>query len=109
MLGDDIEVSIAAADDTVLSNPANGQVLTYNSSTSKWVNLAASGGGGGTVTIADLPAGMVLYARYNTSNSTWPARPTARTDIMVHWIGASESTPPPAAVNGVDIWDWNGS
>ena len=38
MLNDSVEVSIAAADDVVLSAPQNNQVLTYNSSTAKWVN-----------------------------------------------------------------------
>lgn len=44
MLGDEIEVSIQAAEDVVLSNPQNNQVLRYNSGTSKWVNGAVSGG-----------------------------------------------------------------
>lgn len=48
MFGDDVEVSIAAAGDTALSNPQNSQVLTYNSSTSKWVNATPTGGSGGT-------------------------------------------------------------
>lgn len=89
-----------------------GQILAKASNTNhdtEWIAAPSGGGGGGPITIADLPAGSVLFARYNTGTSTWPARPTARTDIMVHWIGANESTPPPAAVNGVDLWDWNGS
>ena len=89
-----------------------GQILAKTSNANydtSWIAAPSGGGGGGPITIADLPAGSVLFARYNTGTSTWPARPTARTDIMVHWIGASESTPPPEAVNGVDLWDWNGS
>lgn len=101
--------SIQGSTDVFLSGTSNGQVLSYDSGTAKWVNKTVSGGGGGSITAADLPAGSVMFARYNTTTSTWPARPTARTDIMVHWIGADESTPPPAAVNGVDLWDWNGS
>ena len=88
-----------------------GQLLAKTSNANydtQWI-AAPSGGGGGPVTIADLPASSVLFVRYNTGTSTWPSRPTARTDIMVHWIGANESTPPPEAVNGVDLWDWNGS
>ena len=57
-------------------------------------------------TISELPAASVLFARYNTGTSSWPARPTARTDVMVHWVGANDATPPPNALNGVDIWDW---
>lgn len=44
MLGDEVEVSIQAAEDVVLSNPQNNQVLSYNSGTSKWVNATATGG-----------------------------------------------------------------
>ena len=32
--------------DTSISNPSNGQVLKYNTSTSKWENANESGGGG---------------------------------------------------------------
>lgn len=38
--------SLAGLDDTTISSPTNGQVLTYNSTSGKWVNSAASGGGG---------------------------------------------------------------
>ncbi|MEO5355779.1 MAG: LamG domain-containing protein [Nitrospirae bacterium YQR-1] len=39
----------ADLDDTTITSPAANQVLTYNGS--KWVNAAAQGGGGATVTI----------------------------------------------------------
>lgn len=58
-----------------------------------------------TLAISRLPAGSVLYATYNTGTSSWPARPTARTDILVRWVGGDENTPPPNAVSGLDIWD----
>lgn len=86
MFGDDVEVSIAAATDTVLSSPQNNQVLTYNSGTSKWINAAAPGG---SVTVANLPAGTTLTV--SKSGGTWPARPTSRTDIIVQWKGADPS------------------
>ena len=101
--------SIAGSSDVALSSPANDQVLTYDSTSAKWVNKAAAGGTGGSVTIADLPAGSVVYARYNTGTSSWPARPTSRTDIMVHWVGGDDSTPPSGAIANVDIWDWTTS
>jgi len=102
--------SIASSTDVALNSLANNQVLTYDSTLSKWKNAAASGGsGGGPVTIADLPASSVVYARYNTSTNTWPARPTSRNDIMVHWVGGGDSNPPTEALNGVDLWDWIGS
>lgn len=99
-----------AAGAGVPTGGTTGQILAKTSNTNydtEWI--AAPSGGGGSVTIAGLPAGSVLFARYNTATSTWPARPTARTDIMVHWVGADESTPPPEAESGVDLWDWNGS
>ena len=39
--------SIATLTDVALNNLANGQILKYNSSTSKWENSNESGGGGG--------------------------------------------------------------
>lgn len=99
--------SVAGSSDVALSSPTNNDVLTYDSTSSKWKN-AIGGSGGGAVTVANLPAGSVLYARYITASSTWPARPTSRSDIMVHWIGGDESHPPSAAINGVDLWDWIG-
>lgn len=101
--------SIASSTDVALSSPSDSEVLTYDSATAKWKNKAPSGGAGGAVTIADLPAGSVLYARYDTTSSTWPARPTARTDIMVHWVGGDDTTPPPGALANLDIWDWTTS
>lgn len=65
--------------------------------------------GGGAVTVSSLPAGSVLYVRYNTTTSAWPARPTARTDVMVHWIGADEANAPSGALSGIDMWDWEAS
>ena len=38
--------------DVNISNPTNGQVLTYNSATGKWVN--AAGGGGGGISMSDV-------------------------------------------------------
>lgn len=99
---------VASSTDVALNGPANNDVLTYDSTSSKWKNATASGGGG-PITIANLPAGSVVYARYNTSTSTWPARPTSRNDIMVHWVGGGDSNPPSGALNGIDLWDWIGS
>jgi len=38
------------------------------------------------VNIAGLPAGSVVAVR--KVDGVWPARPTARADIVVHWVGA---------------------
>jgi archaellum component FlaG (FlaF/FlaG flagellin family) len=37
--------SVSALDDTTISSPSNGQVLKYNSSTSKWTNQADADSG----------------------------------------------------------------
>lgn len=42
MLDEHPEVSIAASEDVVLSSPQNKQVLSYQSSTAKWVNASSS-------------------------------------------------------------------
>lgn len=60
----------------------------------------------GIVPVVDLPAGATVVVR--KTGSTWPARPTNRTDIVVIWVGAD---PDPAvitsgtggAMNNVDI------
>lgn len=40
--------TLSALSDTAITSPANGQVLTYDSTTSKWINSTASGGTGVT-------------------------------------------------------------
>lgn len=41
--------TLSGLTDTNISSPADTEVLTYDSATSKWVNAAAGGGGGATV------------------------------------------------------------
>lgn len=48
-----------------------------------------SGGTGSAPTLANIPAGSVISVA--KSGSTWPARPTTRTDLRVMWIGAAPS------------------
>jgi hypothetical protein len=63
------------------------------------------GGGISEVTYALLPAGTTLTV--TKTGTTWPPRPTSRTDIVVRWKGAD---PAPgfgglAMVEGVDVRD----
>lgn len=83
--------SIAGSSDAALSSPANNQVLSYNSGVGKWQNKtpSASDLSTGSLGIALLPAGSTITVQ--KSGSTWPARPTARTDITVQWKGADPS------------------
>ena len=61
-----------------------------------------SGGGGGVVGFADLPAGTTLTVVYA---SGWPARPTARTDIHVHWVGGPDVRPAGALTGDIHTPD----
>ena len=54
--------------DVAISNPQNGQVLMYNSSTGKWYNGTVQSGGGGTVT--SITAGTGLTGGTITSSGT---------------------------------------
>lgn len=49
--------TLAGDSDVAISSPSDGQLLTYNGSSSKWMNAAASGGGGGITRQAGVPTG----------------------------------------------------
>lgn len=73
------------------ATPTNAQVLTYNLSTGLWAPAAP------IPILSDMsnaPAGY-MHTVVKTGG-TWPARPTARTDIIVRWKGAD---PGPAEVS----------
>lgn len=59
--------TLSGLTDTTITSPSNGQVLTYNSTSSKWENQAASGGGGNTVS----------KTRYQISSSSWSSSANA--------------------------------
>ena len=89
--------SIAGSTDVALSSVQNDQVLAYDNTSSKWQNKV----GGGAPTLANLPAGSTISVVYD---SGWPARPTARTDIIVQWIDFTTTAPvPPGALTEHDI------
>ena len=74
--------------DVALSNPQNGQVLMYNSSTGKWYNGTVQSGGSGTVT--SITAGTGLSGGTITSSGT---------------IALSQETQT-AIANGVTAYGW---
>lgn len=78
--------SIATGSDVLLSNPVSDQVLTYDGTSAKWTNKVVPAS---TPSYANLPAGTTITVI--KSGSTWPARPTSRTDIIVQWKGADPS------------------
>ena len=77
--------SISGASDVALNAPVNLEVLTFDSSTSKWKNGVVVT----TVNYASLPAWTTLTV--TKTSGTWPARPTARNDIVVQWRGPDPS------------------
>ena len=87
--------TIAAGDDT--------RIVGAEQVANKGANNGYAGlGGSGYHKYAELLPGSQLCV-YQGSGGTWPARPTARTDITVEWIGYPDlSTLPSAAVAGVD-------
>ena len=77
--------SISGSSDVVLSGPTNNQVLTYDSSTSKWKNKTLT---------SVVPTNGVLYS---TSPSS---RPTTDATIVVIFICSTQ----PTAMIGNDVW-----
>ena len=51
---------------------------------------------GGAVTYETVPAGATFTI--DRSGGAWPARPTARTDVVIRWRGVSP--PPPLVTSG---------
>ena len=78
--------SIAVAGDAALNNPASNEVLTYDSTTSKWKNAAIPNGEGTT-----------LMTYYNATTHVWPARPSVSHPIM--WISTTDA----AALRPIDM------
>lgn len=62
----------------------------------KLANVGA--GGVSSVTYENLPAGTLIVVR--KTNGTWPARPTARTDITIDWTGTAPFPPIVASGTG---------
>lgn len=93
--------SIAGSSDVALSNPANNEVLAYDSGVQKWKNAASAGAGGGVPSTYAL--GRVRY------NSGWPVtRPSGY--AYIDWIKSGPSDPDPASglmVAGDTITDWS--
>lgn len=65
----------------------SGITKTYDD-TAGTVTLTATPGVA-AITTENIPAGSMLAVR--KTGTTWPARPTARTDVIVNWIGADPS------------------
>ncbi len=73
--------TVAAGDDSRITG---AQQTTAKDQNSGYAGLDSSG----LLSIARLPAGSTITVR---KSGSWPARPTARTDIIVRWVGAKPS------------------
>jgi hypothetical protein len=64
----------------------------------------AASGGLGSVSYANIPAGTTITVIYGPS--TYPIRPTTRTDVQVRWRGpVPPSIGGTGAISGVDAWE----
>lgn len=82
-LQDNLATTLIAGNNITISYDDPGNTLTI-----------AATGGSGTPTYDTLPAGTTITVLKN--GTTWPARPTSRTDIIIAWKGAD---PSPAIVS----------
>lgn len=80
------DYDLAELKDVTLTNPTNGQVLSYNSTFRKWINAAPSGGGGGgtwgsiTGTLSDqTDLQTALDAKANLASPIFTGDPQAPT------------------------------
>jgi hypothetical protein len=116
--------TLAGASDVAISSPSDGQVLTYDSGTTKWQNqdpavssvntqtgdvvLAAGDVNADPVGSADaVAASAPAFIRYDTGASAYPTRGsvTSDTNRTVIWIGpTAPSIGGSGAINDVDVW-----
>ena len=79
---------ISTSQDVALSNPADGEVLTYDGTLAKWKNAAASGGSGAVSSVAGRTGAVVLTASdvglgnvNNTSDANKPISTATQTAL----------------------------
>ncbi len=95
---------ISTSNDVALNNPANNNVLAFDTSTSKWKNSVAR----------DTTQPYTIY--YNATNSSWPT-PTPPAGYALdyyvydsyHGSAYSLSAAAPTAVHTGDVWCKPGS
>ncbi len=122
--------SIASSSDVALNVPTNNDVLTYDSSTSKWKNAVSAGGGGavssvagktGAVTLDKSDVGLANVS--NTSDANKPVSSATQTALdakvsntaltntwgvmpKLYWTGSSwPARTVPSGYSGPVTWD----
>lgn len=97
-----------APNGTTIRRKADGTARPIYDATEIALWTIVSSGGGGSSSATDLTSGTLDYARLPAgttltvlkSGSTWPARPTSRTDLIVAWRGPDPSPPIVASGTG---------
>lgn len=108
MLGDNVEVSIAAADDVVLSAPQNNQTLSYDSGTAKWVNATpaaalVSSVAGKTGDVSLVKGDVGLGNIDNTSDANKPVSVAMQTALNAKAASATTVTGATSLTGGGDL------
>lgn len=86
--------------DVVITNPTNGQVLMYNSTTQKWVNGTLTLNGLNDTQFASLSDGQVL--KYNATSQKWE-NADEKGGILPHLIVISETGSTVTATKGTTV------
>lgn len=97
-----------------VSSPANGQVLTYDSTNNRWVNANASGGASAIndltdVDLSNLANGQIL--KYNSTTQKWENANGGGTTVIANPSGTATDTLTKIQVDNTiyDIQDGGGS
>lgn len=78
--------------DVISTAPTNGQILTYNSTNSRWEPTTSSGGGGGSTTLATLTDVNISSPNnnqvltYNTATSKWTNQTPSSGSGIDPWV-----------------------
>jgi len=82
-----IEDTLGEASDVNLTSPTDGQVLSYDSASSKWINANASGGGGVPSVTVSSPSTTQTLSAPSTSEEVYIYTPSAA--ISVNLVAAA--------------------
>lgn len=95
-------VTLVAAD--VSDSSATGRSVLASASQAAARTAIAAKADSWVPGVADIPSGSTLTV-IRAGGGTWPARPTARTDVIVQWLDPTElaSSNPAGYLTGVDV------
>ena len=98
--------SIQGATDVFLSSPSNGQVLSYNSGTLKWVNagLTTSDVGGLEGALDGKASTATTAVAVQWTGSAWPTYSTDPDRIRHFYSQDDENATTPTGYSAHDVW-----